>query len=627
MMQAPPDTLAAWPPSAGARVRAPELAGRGGWLNTGGATLALARPARQDRAARLLDLLLHQLPARPRRAAPARGAVRRRAGHRRRALAEVRARGRPEALAAAVERYGVRHPVLDDPDLDDLAGSTPSAPGRRWSLVDPEGYVVAQLSGEGHAHALDALVAELVAEHEAQGHAAPRRRAVRRRRRRRRPTLRFPGKAVVAARRHPAGRRHRAPPAGRARRRRRDRAAPDRHRRARAASTARPTRRGSASRRACACCRPRSPAEVGLRRGRRRHRQPRAARGAARRRRGPHGRRHRRAVDAGRTEQRPGDAVRALVAVGRRLVATARVVVAMAGIHQLWTFDPVAGDDRALAPAPRNEGLRRRPARPRRGSPRPSGLAAARTATRLWLADARDLGAARGSTPTARRAHRRGHGAVRLRPRRRPGRAGAAAAPARRHGAARRLGRGRRHLQRRGAPLRPGDRRGHAPLATGLAEPSGVLVLRRRATGWSWSSRPRTGSRGSRCRTRSRVVDGSPTAPSARSPRSRPASVELEVVFEPPAGQKLDDRYGPSTRLVVVGDAAGAAARRGRRAAPSCTARLVLRPGTSATGVLHVAARAASCDDRRPRPSSRPATSTSRTGVSRSGPPRTAARG
>ena len=27
--------------------------------------------------------------------------------------------------------------------------------------------------------------------------------------------------------------------------------------------------------------------------------------------------------------------------------------------------------------------------------------------------------------------------------------------------------------------------------------------------------------------------------------------VELEVVFTPPAGQKLDDRYGPATRLVV----------------------------------------------------------------------------
>src|SRR3546814_1500668 len=60
-------------------------------------TLSRSDPARAPRtlrAARLLDLLLHQLPARPRRAAPGRGGVRRRAGRDRGALAEVRARGR-----------------------------------------------------------------------------------------------------------------------------------------------------------------------------------------------------------------------------------------------------------------------------------------------------------------------------------------------------------------------------------------------------------------------------------------------------------------------------------------------------------------------------------------------------
>ncbi len=31
----------------------------------------------------------------------------------------------------------------------------------------------------------------------------------------------------------------------------------------------------------------------------------------------------------------------------------------------------------------------------------------------------------------------------------------------------------------------------------------------------------------------------------------RAGTFELSVVFEPPAGQKLDDRYGPSTRLLV----------------------------------------------------------------------------
>ncbi|WP_402463030.1 NHL domain-containing thioredoxin family protein [Isoptericola aurantiacus] len=74
----------------------------------------------------------------------------------------------PDALAAAVERYDVRHPVLDDPDLVTWDAYT----ARAWPtlvVIDPEGYVVAQMAGEGHASALAALVAELVAEHEAKG--------------------------------------------------------------------------------------------------------------------------------------------------------------------------------------------------------------------------------------------------------------------------------------------------------------------------------------------------------------------------------------------------------------------------------------------------------------------------
>lgn len=73
-----------------------------------------------------------------------------------------------EALVAAVERYGVEHPVLDDPELVTWQAYA----ARAWptlTLVDPEGYVVAQFSGEGHAHALGALLTELVREHEARG--------------------------------------------------------------------------------------------------------------------------------------------------------------------------------------------------------------------------------------------------------------------------------------------------------------------------------------------------------------------------------------------------------------------------------------------------------------------------
>src|SRR5690606_3365482 len=77
--------------SPGARLRAerPRLA-QHGWR---GAEPRAA--ARQERAARLLDVLLHQLPARARRAARARGAAPRRARRRRSALAQVRARGGP----------------------------------------------------------------------------------------------------------------------------------------------------------------------------------------------------------------------------------------------------------------------------------------------------------------------------------------------------------------------------------------------------------------------------------------------------------------------------------------------------------------------------------------------------
>src|SRR5690606_16279536 len=72
------------------------------------------------------------------------------------------------ALAAAVERYGVTHPVLDDPDLVTWQAYA----ARAWptlSVVDPEGYVVATMTGEGHAEGLGRLLAELVAEHEAKG--------------------------------------------------------------------------------------------------------------------------------------------------------------------------------------------------------------------------------------------------------------------------------------------------------------------------------------------------------------------------------------------------------------------------------------------------------------------------
>ncbi|WP_432513596.1 NHL domain-containing thioredoxin family protein [Kineococcus sp. SYSU DK001] len=74
----------------------------------------------------------------------------------------------PATLDAAVDRYAVHHPVLDDPEL----ATWQAYAARAWPtlvVVDPEGYVVASMSGEGHAHGLDVLVSELVTEHEAKG--------------------------------------------------------------------------------------------------------------------------------------------------------------------------------------------------------------------------------------------------------------------------------------------------------------------------------------------------------------------------------------------------------------------------------------------------------------------------
>ncbi|GAA2113823.1 redoxin domain-containing protein [Kocuria atrinae] len=74
----------------------------------------------------------------------------------------------PQALAAAVDRYEITHPVLDDPELKTWDAYT----ARAWPtlvVLDPEGYIVAHLSGEGHVQGLESLVEELVAEHDAKG--------------------------------------------------------------------------------------------------------------------------------------------------------------------------------------------------------------------------------------------------------------------------------------------------------------------------------------------------------------------------------------------------------------------------------------------------------------------------
>ena len=74
----------------------------------------------------------------------------------------------PAALAAAIERGEVHHPVLNDPGLHLWRQYAV----RAWPtlvLIDPEGYVVAQAAGEGQVSAFGAVLDRLVPEHEARG--------------------------------------------------------------------------------------------------------------------------------------------------------------------------------------------------------------------------------------------------------------------------------------------------------------------------------------------------------------------------------------------------------------------------------------------------------------------------
>jgi len=150
-----------------ARVRAPELAGDI-WLNTGGRPLKLAEL--RGRIV-LLDFwtsgcvnCLHVLDElRPLEAEFADVLVT--IGvHSPKFLHE----GEAVAIEAAVRRYEVHHPVLNDPDLTTWSQYAVKA----WPtlvIVDPEGYVVHVAAGEGHAAALRRIVGDLVEKHEAKG--------------------------------------------------------------------------------------------------------------------------------------------------------------------------------------------------------------------------------------------------------------------------------------------------------------------------------------------------------------------------------------------------------------------------------------------------------------------------
>ncbi|GAA2101861.1 NHL domain-containing thioredoxin family protein [Brevibacterium salitolerans] len=155
------------PRSRGPRLRAPELTGRR-WINTGGQELSLAdlrgkivlldfwtfccinclhvldelRPLEEKYGDVLVTIGVHSPKFEFERTV--------------------------EAVDQAVERYQVEHIVLDDPDLVTWQAYT----ARAWptlALIDPEGYLVASLSGEGHSAGLASLIEDLAAEHEAKG--------------------------------------------------------------------------------------------------------------------------------------------------------------------------------------------------------------------------------------------------------------------------------------------------------------------------------------------------------------------------------------------------------------------------------------------------------------------------
>ncbi len=566
-----------------ARVHAPELVGRGGWLNTGGRALRLA-----DFRGRfvLLDFwtfccvnclhVLEELRPLEEKYADVLVVV---GVHSPKFVHEAD----PEAVRSAVERYAVRHPVLDDPDLTTWQAYAV----RAWptlTLVDPDGYVVAQYSGEGHVHAVDALLAELVPAHDARVslHRAPSPYVA--------PpppesALRFPGKAVRLDDGHLL-----VADAGN-------------HSLAELTDDAEPTvvRRIGGGERGFLDGGPAEarfrepnglcllPREVAARVGydvvvadTANH----ALRGVA--------------LGTGRVQTlagtgsqwMQGDLDGALSSPWDVAWYQGRVWVAMAGIHQLWAYGPFTREIAAVA-GTTNEGLVDGPLR-EAWFAQTSGFAVSSDGRRLWLADAEtsalrfvegeevrtvvgtglfDFGFRDGTLSQALLQHPLGVCTL-------PDNSVAVLDTY--NGAVRRFDPGTGTL---------------TTMLTGLAEPSGAVVdgaflvvvesaahrLTRFASDQASSATP-----------------GPQPASAFAHQTLRPVTpvaggeVELRVLFEPPPGQKLDDSAGQATRLFVSatppallrdGDGRGAALSR----------RLVLDPAVG-DGVLHVAAMAATCD-------------------------------
>ncbi|MEV5122784.1 NHL domain-containing thioredoxin family protein [Streptomyces decoyicus] len=558
-----------------ARVRAPELIGKGGWLNTGNKDLTLS-----DLRGRIVVLdfwtfccvnCLHVLDELRELEERHRDTVVIIGVHSPKFVHEAE----HQAVVDAVERYGVEHPVLDDPEL----ATWKQYAVRAWPtlvVIDPEGYVVAQHAGEGHAHAIEKLVEELEAEHGAKGtlrrgdgpYVPPEPVAT---------DLRFPGKAV----RLPGGgflvsdtTRHQLVEL--------------------AADGEQVLRRIGTGERGLTADSFNEPQGLALL---------------------PDGRVA--VADTVNHALRVFDpetgALETVAGTGKQwwqgspTSGPARAVdlsspwdiawwrdrlwIAMAGVHQLWTYDPAAGTVEVAA-GTTNEGLVDGPAA-EAWFAQPSGLAAA--GDRLWIADSETSAvrwvepAEEGDGYVVRTAvgtglfdfgHRDGAAeqALLQHP------LGVTALPDGSVAVADTYN----HALRRFDPA-SGE---VTTLATDLREPSDAVLVDDDIVVVE-SARHRL--------TRLRLPEEAVRVESVAHRTQRaatevaPGALRLDVVFQAPAGQKLDTRYGPSTRLLVsatppelLADGAGAGTDLARD--------LVLADGVT-EGVLHVSAMAASCDD------------------------------
>lgn len=102
-----------------------------------------------------------------------------------------------ENILAAVHRYRIAHPVL----IDEQMRLWRAYAVRAWPtlvLVDPQGYIVGYVSGEGHREVLDGAIADLLRRHREAGTLAPVPLRIRRESRAPAPTgLAFPGKVLA----------------------------------------------------------------------------------------------------------------------------------------------------------------------------------------------------------------------------------------------------------------------------------------------------------------------------------------------------------------------------------------------------------------------------------------------